>query len=130
MKITNRIKLEKINDDSVHLYLDNVQIAGTFLGHTLEAQYEVYNWLIVILELDPEHLIFYLVNEFGSVIDQQTIGHSYFEGLFENPKIIDPDSLEFTFGTRAKLKVLKAPEYSMLSKRNCYLQFEGVVIST
>lgn len=129
MKNTNRLKLERINDNSIYLYLDNVKLPGTFSGRALEAQYEVYNWLLAILELDPEHLIFYLIDQSGVVIEQQIIGHWYFESLFENPKIIDQDFLEFTFGTCGKLKILQVPEYSMLSKRECYLKFEGVVIS-
>ncbi|MER2492755.1 hypothetical protein [Catenovulum sediminis] len=128
MKITNRIKLEEITDNFVYLYIDGIQIAGTFSGRTLEAQYEVYDWLLAILELDPEHIIFYLIDESGSIIDQQTIGHWNFESLFESPKVIDPQSLEFVFGTRGKLKVLKIPEYSMLSRRKCHLQFENVAI--
>ena len=129
MQNIDRFKLERFNDDSTYLYLDDVKISGTFPGRMLEAQYEVCNRFLVILELDPEHLIFYLIEKSGVVIEQQIIGHWYFESLFENPIILDQDSLEFSFGTRGKLKVLNFPEYSMLSERDSYLQFEGVVVS-
>lgn len=128
MKLSNRIKFERINDDNAALSLDGSPLNGEFIGRCIEAQYEVYGFLLVILEADLEHVVIYLFGRDGKTLDKQIIGHWYFDSIFEKPEIKAPDTLEFSFGTKGSVTVSKKPTRSSLFKAKRYLHCQGFTV--
>jgi len=130
MKLSNRVTYDKIDDDTGFLLLDGTMLEREFIGRGIEVQYEVYDCLLVILEVDLEHLAIYLLDRNGKTLDEQHIGHWYFDALFENPEIRDTDTLAFDFGKKGSVTVSEKPTRSSLFGKKRYLHFHGFTVES
>ena len=125
---TEKFSYKRIDDNTLSLIVNGKTIETVFIGRRIEAQYQVGEWYLIVLQADPTKIMIYLLDENFQVLDEQGVGHWYFDCIFEDPEIVQPDTLKFIFGTRGEIKVLEQPQKPGLFKKKRHLQCSGVGI--
>jgi hypothetical protein len=115
MKLINRICIESTDADNLELSLDRKPLSELLPGRGVEAQFEVFEWILLVIEVNPEYIGIYLIDENGEIIDSEILGHWYFDSAFENPVVKGSDTLEFFFGSK-KMALTIAPPPSKPGK--------------
>lgn len=117
------------NDDETLTLIVNSQAVSTrLIGRWIEAQYLFGDKYVLILGADQTKIIAYVLDADLQIIDEQVIGHWYFDSSFEGARIIQPDTIQITFGTTGTIKVSDWPVSNGLFEKKRYLTCSGLTI--
>ncbi|HEY8099397.1 MAG TPA: hypothetical protein VIF82_01490 [Burkholderiaceae bacterium] len=119
---------QRIGDDTLKLDIGGRGVGPILAGRSIKAQFEIDDRCLLILEGDQTKIAVYLLNADFQVIDHEVIGHWYFDALVENISVVQPDSIQLTFGTTGHIQISKVPVSRGLFKKKRYLICEGLPI--
>lgn len=125
---TNKFACRRNDDETLTLIVNNEAVSSRLIGRGIEAQYVIGDKYLLILQADQTKIIAYVLNADLQVIDEQVIGHWYFDSLFGDTKIIQPDTVQLTFGTTGTIKISDEPIRNGLFEKKRYLTCSGLPI--
>lgn len=125
---TDKFACRRNDDDTLALIVNGEAVGPRLIGRRIEAKYLIGDKYLLILHVDQTKIVAYVLNADLQIIDEQVIGHWYFDSSFENAKIIQPDTIQITFGTTGTIKVSDRPVSNGLFEKKRYLTCSGLPI--
>lgn len=125
---TNKFACRRNDNETLTLIVNNETVGSRLIGRGIEAQFVVGDKYLLILKVDQTKIIAYVLNSDLQVIDEQVIGHWYFDSLLEDAKIIQPDTVQLTFGATGTIKISDTPIKNGLFKKKRFLTCSGLPI--
>ena len=116
------------DDETLTLIVNDEAVSERLIGRQIEAQYLIGDKYLLILQADQTKIVAYVMDTDIRIIDEQVIGHWYFDSLFEDVKIIQPNAVQFTFGTTGTIEVSEEPISKGIFGKKRYLICSGLPI--
>jgi len=124
---STKIMFSKIDDDIIKKIGESsggVKVAGRYF----EAQYKFGKLYFVILTADETTLTLVLLNADGEIMDQEFIGHWYFDSYIKIHGSLTENFLEFQLCEKRTVCIERPSEKGNKNENVRYLKFDGFSI--